>query len=251
MNPPVLATAGAVLWLGAAASATAGLVGTRRPPGLPAAGLLTMLAVPGTPWLFHVGRAERAAIARIEAVGEWARRLKDVSMIGTGLQQAIVASAGTAPAGIAEEVRDLAARIQAGVDPGHALLLFADDIADGVCDQVVAALSLHLRDRGDRLGEVLTSIASAASAEAATRREVDAKRTQSRFAVRFLTAATVATLGYGVIRPSYMRPYATPGGQVVMALLGAVFVAILLWVRSMSRPERSIRFLKSPEREAR
>ncbi len=162
-----------------------------------------------------------------------------------GLQQAIVASAGTAPADIAEEVRDLAVRLQAGLDPRRALLLFADDIADAVCDQVVAALTMHLSDRGDRLGEVLTSIAQAASAEVATRREVDAKRTQSRFAVKFLTIATVLTLAYGAIRPDYMKPYGTPLGQLVMALLGTAFVAILLWVRSMSQPERTMRFLNS------
>jgi len=211
--------------------------------GLPIVGLLVAAAVPGAPWLFNVGRAEKEAMVRIEAVGEWARRLKDVSVIGMGLQQAIVASAGTVPADIADEVRDLAVRLQAGVDPRVALARFADDIADAVCDQVVAALTLHLSDRGDRLGEVLTSIASAAGAEVATRREVEAKRTQSRFAVRFLTVVTLATLGYGLVRPDYMRPYASPLGQLVMAVLGVAFAGILLWVRSLSKPERAPRFL--------
>ncbi|HEY2791006.1 MAG TPA: secretion system protein, partial [Micromonosporaceae bacterium] len=155
----------------------------------------------------------------------------------------IVASAGTAPAEIVEEVRDLAVRLQAGVDARIALGMFADDISDAVCDQVVAALTLHLSDRGDRLGEVLTSISGAAAAEVGTRREVDAKRTQSRFAVKFLTIATLLVLGYGVIRPSYMAPYATPMGQLIMVVLAACFVGILLWVRSMSKPEVQARFL--------
>jgi Flp pilus assembly protein TadB len=213
--------------------------------GLPIVGLLVLVAVPGAPWLFNVGKAEHDAIGRIEAVGEWARRLKDVSVIGMGLQQAIVASAGTAPASIAEEVRDLAVRLQAGVDARVALGMFADDIADAVCDQVVAALTMHVSDRGDRLGEVLTSIATAAAAEVGTRREVDAKRTQSRFAVRFLTIATVLVLAYGAIRPTYMHPYGTPVGQLIMAFLGSAFIGILLWVRAMSKPEATPRFLNS------
>lgn len=213
--------------------------------GLPIVGVLVLLAIPSAPWLFNVGKAEHDAIERIEAVGEWARRLKDVSIIGMGLQQAIVASAGTAPAGIVDEVRDLAVRLQAGVDARLALAMFADDISDAVCDQIVAALTLHLSDRGDRLGEVLTSIAGAAASEVATRREVDAKCTQSRFAVRFLTIATVLTLAYGAIRPSYMHPYASPRGQLIMAVLGGAFVGILLWVRSMSKPEMSPRFLNA------
>ncbi|MFI7076540.1 MULTISPECIES: type II secretion system F family protein [unclassified Micromonospora] len=215
--------------------------------GLPVVGLLVAVAVPGTPWLFSVGRAERRAIARIEAVGEWTRRLKDVSSTGQGLQQAIIGTVGTAPEEIQEEVRLLAARLQAGWLARSALLAFADEIGDPVCDQVVAALILHLTDRGERLGDVLGSIAAAASAEVATRREIEAKRTQPRFAVRFLTGMTLATIGYGLLNREYVQPYDTPFGQVVMAVLGAAFVGLLAWVRSMSQPPRPARFLPAPD----
>ncbi|HEY1486216.1 MAG TPA: type II secretion system F family protein [Micromonosporaceae bacterium] len=211
--------------------------------GLPVIGILIAITIPGAPWVFNVGHEEREAIVRIEAVGEWARRLKDVSVVGMGLQQAIVASAATAPADIAEEVRDLAVRLQAGLDARAALMRFADDIADAVCDQVVAALTLHLSDRGDRLGDVLTSIANAAAAEVATRREVEAKRTQSRFAVKFLTVTTVLGIAFGLARPNYMKPYHTPLGELIMVVLASGFIGILLWVRSMSKPERAMRFL--------
>ncbi|WP_184539561.1 type II secretion system F family protein [Micromonospora polyrhachis] len=215
--------------------------------GLPVVGLLVAVAVPGTPWLFSVGRAEQRAIARIEAVGEWTRRLKDVSGTGQGLQQAIIHTVATAPEEIEDEVRLLAARLQAGWLGRSALLAFADEIGDPVCDQVVAALILHLTDRGERLGDVLGSIAAAAAAEVATRREVEAKRTQPRFAVRFLTGMTLLILAYGLINPAYMRPYGTPTGQIVMVFLGGCFVALLAWVRAMSLPPRPARFLTPPD----
>lgn len=215
--------------------------------GLPVVGLLVAVAVPGTPWLFGVGKAEQRAIARIEAVGEWTRRLKDVSGTGQGLQQSIIGTIGSVPPGIEDEVRLLAARLQAGWMARSALLAFADEIADPVCDQVVAALILHLSDRGERLGDVLGSIAGAASAEVATRREIEAKRTQPRFAVRFLTGMTLATLAYGLINAEYVRPYGTPVGQLVMAALGAAFIGLLAWVRSMSQPQRPARFLPAPD----
>ncbi|MFK3982836.1 type II secretion system F family protein [Micromonospora sp. NPDC050397] len=217
--------------------------------GLPVIGLLVAIAVPGTPWLFTAGKAEQRAISRIEAVGEWTRRLKDMSSTGQGLQQAIVGTVSTCPEEIDEEVRLLAARLQAGWLAKPALLAFADEIGDPVCDQVVAALILHLTDRGERLGDVLGSIASAAAAEVATRREVEAKRTQPRFAVRFLTGMTLLILAYGLLNPNYMRPYGTPAGQTVMAVLGAVFVALLVWVRRMSLPPRPARFLAPPKAE--
>jgi Flp pilus assembly protein TadB len=233
-----------LLVLGAIGGAVAWLA-----TGMPVVGLIVLVTVPGAPWLFTVGGGEKRAIARIEAVGEWTRRLKDISTTGVGLQQAIVASTATTPAEIGDEVRNLAARLQAGWDARIALLMFADDIADPVCDQVVAALILNLTDRGEHLGDVLGSIASAAAAEVATRREVEAKRTQPRFAVKFLTGMTLLTLGYGATRAEYMRPYASPTGQLVMAGLTAVFVALLLWVRSMSLPPRVPRFLATPRTE--
>lgn len=217
--------------------------------GLPVVGLIVAVAVPGVPWLFSVGRAEERAIARIEAVGEWTRRLKDVSATGQGLQQAIIGTIATVPEEIQEEVRLLAARLQAGWTARTALLAFADEIGDPVCDQVVAALILHLTDRGERLGDVLGSIASAAAAEVGTRREVEAKRTQPRFAVRFLTGMTLAVLAYGLLNTEYVRPYGTVFGQLVMAVLGAAFVGLLVWVRSMSQPPPPARFLPAPDPE--
>ncbi|WP_422772696.1 type II secretion system F family protein [Plantactinospora sp. WMMC1484] len=217
--------------------------------GLPVIGLLVAVAVPGVPWLLTSGRAERRAINRIEAIGEWTRRLKDVSGTGQGLQQAIIGTVSTAPEQIDEEVRLLAARLAAGWQARAALLAFAEEIGDPVCDQVVAALILHLTDRGERLGDVLGAIAGAAAAEVVTRREVEAKRAQPRFAVRFLTGMTLLVLAYGLVNPDYMEPYGTSDGQLVMVLLGAAFVALLAWVRSMSLPPRPARFLAPPDRE--
>lgn len=217
--------------------------------GVPLVGLLVGIAVPGTPWLFTVGHAEQRAITRIEAVGEWTRRLRDVSGTGQGLQQAIIATVATAPEEIGQEVELLASRLQAGWHGKDALLAFAGQIGDPVCDQVVAALILHLSDRGERLGDVLGSIATAAAAEVATRREVEAKRTQPRFAVRFLTGMTLLTLAYGLLNPEYMEPYGTATGQIVLIVLGGLFIGLLAWTRSMSLPPPPVRFLAIPTRE--
>ncbi|MFI5840189.1 type II secretion system F family protein [Catenuloplanes sp. NPDC051500] len=214
--------------------------------GLPVIGVLVGIAIPGAPWLFTVGRAEQRGIARVEALGEWTRRLKDVSNIGQGLQQAIVSTAATAPDTINNEVRTLAARLRAGENARDSLLLFADEMGDPVADQVVAALILHLTDRGERLSDVLTAIAAGAAADVATRREVEAKRTQPRFAVRFLTGVTLFVLVLGLFNPQYMRPYDSALGQIVMASLGAVFVSLLAWVRGMSMPPPVPRFLNPP-----
>jgi Flp pilus assembly protein TadB len=218
--------------------------------GLPVLGLVIAAAVPGVPWLLAGGRAERRAIARVEAIGEWTRRLRDVAGTGAGLQSAIISAAATAPPAIEEQARMLAARLQAGWHGREALLEFADEIDDAICDQIVAALLLHLRDRGDRLGAVLTAIADAASKEVRMRKEADAERASARLSIRFMVGFTILVVVVAAFSGDYMAPYATAGGQALMAILVTVFVSLLLWVRAMSRPARLPRLLGPPSQRS-
>lgn len=213
--------------------------------GVPAVALLAGLAVPGVPWLWRVGKPEERAIARAEALGDWTRRLKDQLSTGTGLTSAIVATADVAPAPVADQVRTLAARLQAGTDPRRALHRFAAELDDPVAEQVVAALLLHLADRGEHLAEVLAAIAADTGKQVSMRREVHAKRTQPRTTVRFMT-------GFGVIvvavlaRGDLISAYTTGRGQLVLLALAGGFVAVLVWVRTLSRPPAQPRFLRPP-----
>lgn len=207
-----------------------------------AIGVLVALAVPGIPWLWGVGRREERAIARAEALGDWTRRLKDELSAGSGLASAIVATAETAPTPIAGEVRALAARLQAGTSPVQALYGFATDLDDAVAEQVVIVLMLHVSDRGQHLGEVLSAIATDTSKQVSMRREVHAKRTQPRNTVRFMTVfGLLVTLL--LARGDLMSVYATPGGQVILVVLAVLFFATVAWVRSMSQPPPQQRFL--------
>ncbi|HLU45363.1 MAG TPA: type II secretion system F family protein [Natronosporangium sp.] len=213
--------------------------------GLPVLGLLAAAAVPGVPWLLAGTRAEKRAIARVEAIGEWTRRLRDVTATGAGMQAAIISAAATAPPAVEYEARMLAARLQAGWNARQALLEFADEIDDAVCDQIVAALLLHLRDRGEKLGAVLTAIAEAAAKEVAMRKEADAERASARVSIRFMVIFTIGAVTVAALSGDYMAPYATPGGQALMAILASIFIGLLVWVRTMSRPDRPPRLLSA------
>ena len=211
--------------------------------GWPVGALIVALAVPGIPWLLASGAAERRAIARLEAVEAWTRRLADIVTNGIGLQAAIVATATTSPALIAGEARDLAVRLQAGAPPEAALREFADAIDDYTCDQVVAPLILHLAERGEGLSNVLTDISRSIAAEVEMRGVVNAKRASPRFAVRFLTGMTLALLAAGAANPAYLVPYASASGQLILLGLAGLYVALMLWVRSLSLPRRLPRLL--------
>src|SRR5690606_4866341 len=168
--------------------------------------------------------------------------LKDELAAGTGLASAIVATADTAPAVIAEEVRALAARLQAGASPQRALYQFAADLDDAVAEQVVVVLLLHLSDRGQHLTDVLTAIAADPAKQVSMRREVHAKRTQPRNTVRFMTVFGVVVVLL-LARGDLMTVYATPRGQVILVVLAGAFFATVAWVRSMSQPPPQQRFL--------
>jgi len=227
---------------GLVAAALAGAV-TWLVSGWPIAGIIVAVAIPGVPWLFASGAAERKAIARLQAVEAWTRRLADIVAGGIGLQAAIVATAATAPGLIAAEVRDLAARLQAGTRAETALRGFANELGDYTADQVVAPLILHVADRGEGLATVLTDVARSMAAEIEMRSTVNAKRAGPRFAVRFLTGMTVALIGYAALNPTYLRPYGTPLGQLILALLAGFYVALMIWVRTLSLPPRLPRLL--------
>ena len=173
--------------------------------GWPAVGLIVGIAIPGIPWLFNSGRAEKRALARLEAVEAWTRRLSDIVARGIGLQQAIVATNASPPQLIAQEVGDLTARMQAGGDPVTALRQFADDLGDYTADQVIAPLMLHVSDRGEGLPEVLSDISRSIASEVEMRSTVDAKRAGPRFAVRFLTFMTIACWCSGSSTPAISR----------------------------------------------
>jgi Flp pilus assembly protein TadB len=211
--------------------------------GWPAAGVIVGVAVPGVPWLFGAGRVEKLAVRRLEAVEMWTRRLSDIVARGIGLQQAIVATAATAPHLIEAEVGDLAARLQSDTDPITALQAFADDLNDYTADQVVAPLMLHVSDRGEGLHDVLTAISRSIASEIEMRSTVDAKRAGPRFAVRFLTGMTVAILAYGVLNPHYLQPYTGVLGQLVLLVLAALYIALMTSVRNLSMPTTRARLL--------
>jgi Flp pilus assembly protein TadB len=213
--------------------------------GWPVAGLVTAAAVFGLPPLLGASAAARRDIDRLEALEDWTRRLADVLSIGVGLEQAITASLRTAPAAIAPDVAALAARLGARWSTESALHAFADDLHDPTGDLVAAALLLGSRRRGPGLAAVLDGLAATVADEVSMRRKVEADRAKPRTTARWVTLITLAVVGLAVLNGSYVRPYGTALGQLVLAVLSLSFGAALLWMHVISRGAADPRFLPS------
>jgi tight adherence protein B len=197
----------------------------------------------GAPSLLLGKKSASQHVARIEAVAGWTEMLRDTMAGAAGLEQAIVATATVAPLPIRAEVARLAVRFE-GERLAPALRTFADEVADPTCDMVVAALVLAVERQGQRLGELLSSLAEAARDQATMRLRVEAGRARTRTSVKVIVGATGGlSLGLAVLNRGYLAPYDTAVGQLVLLLVGGVFALAFVWLARMTRATTPERFL--------
>jgi Flp pilus assembly protein TadB len=207
------------------------LVVTRWPVAAVAAGALVVV----WPSLFGGAAAEKKAAAKVEALAVWTESLRDTIAGAVGLEQAVIASSHAPPAAIAAELRTFADRLRVRMPMTEALRRFADDLADPSADLVIAALVLNARLRGPGLREVLTSLADSARAELEMRGRVSAGRASTRRSVQIVVGVTLVFVsGLSVFNPTYVAPYGTFAGQVVLLVILALFAAGFFWLRRLS-----------------
>lgn len=225
--------------------------------GWPVAGLIVAATVIGLPVLLSTSRVAARAIDRVEALEEWSRRLADVLVVGVGLEQAITTTVRTCPDGVRAEVSALSARVAARWPTELALRAFADDLDDASGDLIVATLILGARRRGPGLARVLTAVADSVAEEVAMRRKVEAERAKPRTTARAITLITLGVVTIGALNGTYLAPYGTPLGQLMLAAITLGFVGSLAWMRSLTLPKRDPRilgdhsdFITIPERPA-
>ena len=238
---PTLKRLGARLPL-AIAAGLAILLLTRWTVLAAATGLLVFFG----PTLFGGAGSERRAIARLEGLAAWTESLRDTIAGAVGLEQAIPATAYAAAPAIREQLTTLSERLRVRTPLPVALQQFADDLDDSSADLIVAALMLNSRLRGPGLREVLTSLASSARDELEMRRRVNAGRASTRRSVQIVMGITVAfVLGLTLFNRSYVEPYSSAVGQVVLLVILGCFAAGFAWMRRLAAFDMPERFLFS------
>jgi len=208
------------------------LVVTRWPMAVP----LAALAVLGSRGV--AGGATRSTIERLEAIAAWTEMLRDTLAGAAGLTQALVATAPIAPKALRPQVVSLAGRLQAGVAIVPALIALGDDIGDPAADTVIACLVMAASERAQRLPDLLGALAEATRQEVTMRLGIEASRASSRTAVRMITGFSFGLLALmAVFARSYLSPYRTAGGQLVLGFVGCLY-GLGLWLMSiMVRPK--------------
>src|SRR6478735_7492788 len=186
------------------------------------------------PTLFGGTSAEQRQIASLEALVTWTETLRDTIAAHASLEQAIPASAVHAPMLIRPALVRLVGRLRARVPMDQALSAFAAELDDPSADLVIAALMLSATRRGDRLGEVLTGLTTAA-------------RVELRRGVQIVVGVTIVIGVFLVLFSGpYIAPYGTPAGQVALAVVVGIFTAAFLWMRKLSAQQPVAPFLARP-----
>ena len=208
--------------------------------------VLALVIVPvafvGLPILLSSSSAAQR-IERLEAMEEWTRSLSGVLTVGVGLEQALVATLRSTPAAIAPEVTRLVARLRARWVTEDALRAFADELDDATGDLLAANLILGSRRRGAGLASVLEGLAESVAADVRARRQVEADRAKPRATARWVTLISVGVLVILAVSGTYVEPYQSPLGQVILVALLAMYVATLVWMKRMAIGREMPRFL--------
>lgn len=204
--------------------------------------LVLPVAFAGLPVLLLVPQGD-TPIARLEAMEEWTRSLAGVLTVGVGIEQALIATARSTPDAIRPEVSTLVARLRARWSTADALRAFADDLDDATGDLIAASLLLGATRRGNGLVSVLEGLASTVADDVRIRRAIEADRAKPRTTARWVTMITVAVLALFSLNSSYIAPYGSGIGQLVLVLLLAGYVGALLWLRQMAAGTKLPRFI--------
>ncbi len=182
-------------------------------------------------------------LERVEALATWTEQLRDVLMAGDQPIGAIQATVSTCPEPVRPQVRALAARL--GRQPEQVVLRqFADELDDPTADLIAAGLLVALT-KGGRAERVLSSLAQQARHQAERRKLLEAEREPARREVWWVTGLMTMQLLGGLLfaRSSYLAPYRTFTGQVVLGVLLAAFLGLIIYVQRLSRFTRPARFL--------
>lgn len=200
------------------------------------------IAAMALPALFTTDRT-KARLERLDALESWTRGLAGLTVAGAGLEQTIGASLQSANATIRPQVSTLVARINARWRTADALRAFADDVDDATCDLIVMHLLLTERMRGPGLARALEDLADSISDEVRARRAIETDRAKPQQNMRIITVTTLLLLCAMPFAGTFMTPYSTTTGQLLLVCWLAIYAVVLVWLRRISTPMTSTRML--------
>jgi Flp pilus assembly protein TadB len=179
---------------------------------------------------------------RAEAVALWAEILRDGLGTSMEIETVLRTTAPIAPQLIRADVEAATARL-AYMPYDDVLDELADKLDASSGDMVVSALRLAGRSGGRQVRDVLDSVAKAAYSDADTLRRVEVARERPRSSARLVVGIVVGTVAISAVAfRRWLEPYASPSGQIALAIIALWCWAAMWWMSRMSQVEMPARF---------
>ncbi len=186
----------------------------------------------------------------IEALASWAEQLRDTLVAGQGITETIRSTADISPLAIRGTVQTLARRIQ-HQRLGTALRTWADDLDNATADLIASVLLLAATRSGRDVGQLLSATADVARDRVALRLRIDARRSAVRSEARSLIGfSLVFFVGLAAFGGSFMEPYRSVSGQLVLLGVASLAGLALWWLSALSRFRPTPRVLVASEEPA-
>lgn len=225
----------------AGVAAAAGVL-TYALTGWPVLLVVVPLAVVGLPWLLEAPRQDDIVV--LEALDRWVRTLAATIPTGRSITDAIRVSRRQAPALLAPHLERMLRRIDQRWHVRDALRAMADDLASPDADAVLASLMLAAERGGTGATATLHALADSIQDRLKALREIEAERAKPRVVVRQVTLISLVVLGLALLLVrDFFRPYSTPTGQLILAVLLAAYVGALVMLRRLTTPQPRERIL--------
>ena len=179
----------------------------------------------------------------VEALAVWTEQLRDTMAGARGLEQALVATAVTAPDPLRPAVQRLSSRL--GMMPlPRALGGLATDVDHPLADFVTAALMVAAENHVRDLVSLLTHLAECCRDDVRMRTRVWVARARLRSAVRIIVAVIVSFVaGLLLLQRDYLRAYASGAGIAVLLVIITMFATSLMMMVRLGRFESVSRFI--------
>ena len=164
-----------------------------------------------------------------------------------GLEQAIPASLRAAGPSLRDPLARLVDRLHTRLPMPDALRRFADELDDPGADLIIAALIINARLRGPGLRDLLGALSASVREELDMRRKVNAERRSTRRSAQIVVGVSVGlALGLAVFNRSYVHTYDSPLGQLVLAVVVALYAGGFIWMRRLATFDTPQRLLLGP-----
>jgi hypothetical protein len=214
----------------------------------PVAILLAMAGGMMAPNVLGARRRRQESITRIEAIATWCEQLRDTISSAAGLQEAIVVTSRVAPGPIRTAVQDLAAGLRHN-NLSDELRRFATTIDDPAADQVAVALILASERRSNNLTDLLADVAAAARSDAEMRIRTETAREQNYNEARVVTTVVVVLFAMLLLfSRDYLTPFDSFSGQVVLTVIGSMWIFAFSAMAKLSEIRRLPRLLTVEQR---